>query len=161
MLIISTIAAATLATVPLIMSKPSEVRFPGITRHAKTLRVHPNHLRLVIQGRRESPELLAKYNALIEHDPEGALGLKPAFCPAGTSFEPVDNAMRKTARQEFGPDGVRFEGNAMILLRDAVMMIAPQIAPVDTAAASQPSSASGDPGNADKSTHQPAATPDR
>lgn len=43
---------------------PHEVRFPGITRDAKALKVSRIHLYLVLTGQRTSHRLLKRYRAL-------------------------------------------------------------------------------------------------
>lgn len=52
------------------ITKPprGETRFPGITRHAKTLGTNRTHLHLVLIGERRSRSLIQRYTALLKKE---------------------------------------------------------------------------------------------
>lgn len=90
------------------------VKNPGLNRHARALGISPGHLSQVVNGSRKSPELLARYRALLDADPDGTKGVKVSFLPAGTQ---IGNCTPEqlAAAKEFGAL-VTVEGTTIELL---------------------------------------------
>ncbi len=93
-------------------------QFPGLCRFARLLGVTPTHLLRVARGERQSPELLAQFQAMMAAENAGKNGV--AILPAGTRLVDCTEQQRQKATEEFG-SRVSIEGGDIVLHADFQM----------------------------------------
>lgn len=99
----------------------SPTRHPGIGKHAKSLRVTTHHLRKVLDGVRQSPDLLARYKALVAAE-QAAAEPDARHFPAGSVFRiTADLATARLVAAH--PESLRLRGDAIEVVREITLTL--------------------------------------